>query len=683
MNEPDMESETNANPQGESELRVFISSVMPGLMHYRQTAKQAVDDIPFARPWLFEDTPARSDSAIDLYVQKVAEAEITIWLIGDTTSPPVVNEAHTCLTAKKRLLAFKLPFDSRDSVTEELISEVGQFVKWRDVNSIEDLPIQIKASIYDKATRAIRGWAAPTRSQKLLEVRRLSFARTKRMWTTLEVPDEIATELTDDQSVGDVVTLPNSGLHVLMGDQGTGKSLVGERLLQKSIDMALEDASQPFPVFINARQFNEPLNEYVNRTTGDVASPFNQGIFVVVDKIDELGITEANNLIDQLVVFADANPKSTLIASLRPLPGLKQAGTRVDMPLLTEEQSLELIRKITGEQVLPGVRLSSSGATWDATKRPLFAIMVGVELRQNPGQGVPSPSDLVRRMAGRAFADSGLPTDRVDNLLKTLAVQTTKSGKLVPKSRISRNVREQRDLADSRLVFEQDDAIDFTLAVFREWFAARAIIEGDVSFGSLIPASDRWIIPISIAINADEEELCHSVMTESSSTDPGFASLLLNEIDPGWYRSPNNSPSFSTAIEMGHQVYDALEDWRHGLGNLFDFIGPIKRDGNIATLGIAIDDPYLTTSWYFGNGTQPKVLNLPPGLPMPNNYRSVGWFDWRMRGLPRTRAWPWVVTKDELDDSLSKLLDSRRLSAYAIDGIAEISWGLALELHKA
>ena len=126
-----------------------------------------------------------------------------------------------------------------------------------------------------------------------------------------------------------------------------------------------------------------------------------------------------------------------------------------------------------------------------------------------------------------------------------------------------------------------------------------------------------------------------------------------------------------------------MENWRSGLGNLFDLIGPIKRDGNIATLGVAIDDPYLTTSWYFGNGTQPKVLNLPPGLRMPNNYRSVGRFDWRMRGLPRTRAWPWVVTKDKLDNSLSKLLDSRRLSLNTTDGIAEVSWGLALELHKA
>ena len=683
MNAADMEPENNANPQGESELRVFISSVMDGLMEYRRVAKKAIDDIPFARPWLFEDTPASTDSAIDLYLQKVAEAEITIWLIGASTTQPVVKEIHACLNAGKRLLAFKLPAESRDCETTKLLSEVEEHVKWREIKSAHELPIQIKAAIYDEVTRAIRGWTAPTRFQKLLEVRRLSVARTKRMWTTLEVPDEIATALMEDQSVGDVFALPNSGLHVLLGDQGTGKSLAGERLLQKSIDLALEDASQPFPVFINARQFNEPLNEYVNRITGDVASPFIQGTFVVVDKIDELGITEANNLIDQLVVSADANPKSTLIASLRPLPGLKQVGTRVDMPLLTDEQSLELIRKIAGEQVLPGVRLSSSGATWDATKRPLFAVMVAVELRNNPDTGVPRPSEMVRRMAERSFADTELSTDRVDNLLKALATQTTIAGRTVPKSQITPNFLELRELLNSRLVFEQDGGIDFTLAIFREWFAARAIIEGDVEFESLVPMSDRWVIPVSIAVNADNEELFHLIMTVSCSTDPGFASLLLNEIDPGWYWSPRNVPSFSTAIEMGQQVYDAVEDWRSGLGNLFDLIGPIKRDGNIATLGIAIDDPYLTTSWYFGNGTQPKVLNLPPGLRMPNNYRSVGWFDWQMRGLPRTRAWPWVVTKDKLDDSLSKLLDSRRLSTYTSDGIAEISWGLALELHKA
>ena len=416
----------------------------------------------------------------------------------------------------------------------------------------------------------------------------------------------------------------------------------------------------------------------MNRITGDVASPFIQGTFVVVDKIDELGITEANNLIDQLVVSADANPKSTLIASLRPLPGLKQVGTRVDMPLLTDEQSLELIRKIAGEQVLPGVRLSSSGATWDATKRPLFAIMMGVELRQNPDEGVPSASDLVRRMAGRAFADSELPTERVGDLLKTLAVQTTIFGKPVPNSRISRNIREQHDLSNSRLVLEQDDAIDFTLAVFREWFAARAIIEGDVSFGSLIPASDRWIIPISIATNADDEDLCHSIMTESSSTDPGLASLLLNEIDPGWYWSPRNVPSFRTAIEMGQRVYDAMENWRSGLGNLFDLVGPTRRSGDTTTLGTAIDNPRLIISWYSSDDELANVVELPRDL-----FGSPGWSSWQMRRLPRTRAWPWLVTKDELVDSLSKLLESRRLSLNTTDGIAEVSWGLALELHQA
>ena len=683
MNEADKELERNANPQGESRLRVFISSVMDGLMEYRQVAKQAINDIPFARPWLFENTPASSESAIDLYLQKVAEAEITVWLIGETTTRPVVNEVHACLNAGQRLLAFKLPAETRDCETRDLLAEVGELAKWRDVDGIEDLSIQIRTAIYDEAARAIRGWTAPARFQKLREVRRLSVARTKRMWTTLEVPDEVATALADDQSVGDVVALPESGLHLLTGDQGSGKSLACERLLQKSIDLTIEDTSQPFPVFINARQLSEPLNEYVNRMTEDIASPFVQGTIVVVDGIDELGITEANNLLDQLVAFTDASPKSTAIASLRPLPRLKHAGTRVDMPLLTDEQSLELIRKIAGECVLPGVRSSASGATSEATKRPLFAVMVGVELRQNPDDGVPSSSDLVRRMTERAFADSGLPTDRVDSMLKALAVKTTISGNPVPKSRISRNVREQRDLSDSRLVFEQDGAIDFTLAVFREWFAARSIAEGDVAFESLIPISDRWIIPVSIAVNGDDEELSRSIMTSSASTDPGFSSLLLSEIDPGWYWLPKHMPSFTTSIEMGNQVYGAIEDWRSGLGNLFDLIGRIKRDGNIATLGIAIEDPYLITSWYFGESHQSKVMDLPSDLHDLNHHSSAGWFDWQARGLPRTRVWPWIVTKDELDDSLSKLLDSRRLSIYTTDGIAEISWGLALELHRA
>ena len=684
ITEPDLEPENTSSSQGESQIRVFISSVMSGLMDYRQAAKGAIDDIPFARPWLFENTPASSDSAVDLYLRKVAEAEITIWLIGDTTTQPVVDEIHTCLNGDNRLLAFKLPAASRDVATENLISDVGSQVKWRNVNSIKDLAIQVQAAIYDEATRGIRGRTAPNRLQHLLELRRLSVARTKRMWTTLEVPDEIATELADNQFVGDVVEFPNLGLHVLMGDQGTGKSLASERLLQKSIDSALADASQPFPVFVKARQLNEPLNEYVNRMAGNLASPLVQGTVVIVDGIDELGISQANSLIDQLVVFTEANPKATIVASARPLPGLKRDGTRVTIPLLTEEQSLELIHKIAGEQVMSGIRLSSSGAIGDATKRPLFAVMMGVELRHNPDDGLLLPSEMVRRIAERAFADTELPTDRVDSLLKTLAAQTTIAGTPVPKSQISSKFPEQHELSDSRLVFEEDGAVDFTLAIFREWFAARAIIERDVEIQTLAPMSDRWIIPVSIAINADDEELSRSIVTTSASVDPGFAIQLLKEIDPGWYWSPTNIPRFSTAMEMGEQIYNAMEDWRQGLGSLFESIGPIGRDGDIAALGITIDDPRLTTSWLFSNVNQPKVMELPPDLQnMPHGHKSKGWFDWRMRGLPRTRAWPWIVTRDELVDSMAELLDCRRLSLYTTDGIAEISWGLALELQRA
>ena len=228
--------------RGEADLLVFISSVMDDeLKNARRTAKQAVCAYPITLPWTFECTPASSRPPAEDYLQNVEQADFVIWLIGQETTQPVVDEITTCISSGGSLLAFKLPAKNRDECTQILIQYVSTYATWKEVGDIEELSAQITAALSDALVKALRDPSPPARKSKLLQEHRLSVSRCKQTWISLGVPDDLAAELSEDQSVGDVLpTVPNPGLHLVTGDQGSGKSLALERLFQRLIKDALD-----------------------------------------------------------------------------------------------------------------------------------------------------------------------------------------------------------------------------------------------------------------------------------------------------------------------------------------------------------------------------------------------------------------------------------------------------------
>ena len=124
------------NLKSEPDLLVFISSVIEGMREVRKKAKDAVNDYPLTTPWLFEDMPANSESAEDLYLRKVEDSDIVIWLIGDDTSPAVRNEIRICRSSNIPLLAFRLSQGSETDSTRELIQGSREL---RDVENSRQL----------------------------------------------------------------------------------------------------------------------------------------------------------------------------------------------------------------------------------------------------------------------------------------------------------------------------------------------------------------------------------------------------------------------------------------------------------------------------------------------------------------------------------------------------------------
>lgn len=675
--------------RGESDLLVFISSVMTEEMKSaRRKAVQTFHDLPFSRPWAFEYTPVSSEDVTDAYLRKVEEADFVVWLVGVDTTQPVVDEINACIASGGRLLAFKFESGDADETTRGLIETVSDYAKWHNVPSLDAFAECLRETIADELVRALRDPPLPMRRRRLNEQLRLSVAKCKQMWSTLGVPDDIAAELATDRDLGDVLQLPDSGVRVVVGDVGAGKTLAVSRLFQQAIGRAHADSSHPFPLFVNARDLQGSLSDYIDEKSTSLFDPSVQKSLLVVDGLDEIGVTRANRVLDEIKVYGDANSKFTAVVTSRTLPGLRCVGEedwRVQMPALDDEQSFRLMSRIAGREVNSQDGYGWSESIRHAAKRPLFAIMLGLKLRRGSGFGFQRPIQLVKYLAQTALQDMEGDAGKNDELLQKLAVKAITTGCRARKCEVSFKQSDQKLLTNSRLVDEDGERIDFTLHIFREWYAARALIEGTVSVDDVLPAADRWIAPFALTIDSKNQEVGHALMRKLASSDPGLASLVMTEVWNERHYDDTDNVLLGSSSEIGRQLWDAMDAWRRGLGGLFQAIGPVDADGGTAPVGIRIEDSTgtITTSWYRGLRKLDPVVELPKGD--WGELRNLLGPDWPVlsgetapRAGGRSRGWPWTRTKSTLTESLSDAFKSRRLVLISEDAVRELTWTFAL-----
>ena len=303
-----MQSREDAQGRSESDLLVFISSVMTDDLRWaREEVVRTLNNFPLTRSWAFEFTPASAESATDAYLRKVGEADFVIWLVGSHTTQPVVNEINKSIATGRRLLVFKLPVEGRDALTQQLLRTVREVCKWQAISHPTLLPQALAASISDEFVRAVRD-PSPARQQTLQQSCDLSVAKCRQSWIALGVPSDVATELASDSSIGDVVSAKDVNFQVVIADAGSGISLAASRLFQHAIEGALQDGTQPFPLFVNARDLNEPLDEYIDRRTAGLVHSSHQSTLIIVDGLDEKGVSQANELIIQIQYICERTP---------------------------------------------------------------------------------------------------------------------------------------------------------------------------------------------------------------------------------------------------------------------------------------------------------------------------------------------------------------------------------------
>ena len=573
-----------------------------------------------------------------------------------------------------------LPAETRDERTRQLVRKVkdSAYATWRNVDDHADLQNEIREALSNEITRLVRNPEPPGRKHRLKELHRESLSRCKQSLTVLGVSDDIADEIALDPSVGFELIVPTAGHQMVIGGQGVGKTLAVERLFQNAIGDALGDSSKPFPIFVRARDLSEPLRDYVDRVTRGYSFPTVQGALVVIDGLDEVGTANANRLLGDVVPYVEANPNVTVVVTTRPLPGLAFSGQLIDIPVLDEQGVLQLTSKVVGRPVEWRELWSWVPSLQDAAKYPLFAIMIGAELRKDSHIAALNASQLVDRMVQSALRKAGAHQDEMEELLQDLAVKAVSSGEGIASSDVhpKRTVRSR--LTDSRLVSEEFGKIDFALPIFREWFAARALVERKVSLVDIQPIADRWIFPIVIAINSENKDLGRHLIAELARSDPGLASQVLEEVGSSWFATDAGGElPAETDQEIGQEIRRAMEDWASGLGALMPVIVPVTHDGNISTLGIELSSRTVYTAWYGGMEQLKPVVGLPKHSDPFSGQYDPDWSRWSGRTIPPTRDWPWAITKDMLVHSLSEQIGSRRLAFQSTDAIRELIFDFA------
>ncbi len=667
--------------RSENDFSVFISSVMnKELDPARKTVVKAINSLDFGRPWAFEYTPASSEVMEDGYLRKVREADFVIWLVGSTTTEPVAKEVNECIANEGRLLVFKLPPEKKDCKTKALLKRVGSFVKWQDVDDISELRQHTKLAISDEVVRALSDPAPPFRSKRLKDSLDYSISSCKAAWIALGVSEDLADELANDSRVGCVSNLPGTGFYTIEAEQGAGKTLAAHRLYQLAIRRALTESSASYPIFLDARELQDSLRKYIELECKGYADPITQGVFLIVDGIDETDSEKAKQLLEQIAAICGVSPNSTVVVGTRPVPQLTSVGKSIPVPTLTDEEVVDLMRRISGHDIKVGHLQAWPNSMKEVAKYPLFAIMIGVRLRDNPDYAFSSRNQLIKELAMEALGEAEDYSEELDRLLHRLATLSVSNGKRVRLLDLDRKLANQNLVTRSRIVTESSGTVDFALPIFREWYAARAVLEGTTEVGEIQLASDRWLIPLSIVLNSGDEQVIRDLMVQLVTSDPGFASLLLRihqrEHESRYRENRERVSSLEIAMDAGGEILEAMEAWKQGLGDLFSDMGPVKSDGEMKSLGVGIKDRYVITRWYGENESEAPIVVIPNE---ELHDRSPKWSIYGMEA-PNTVGWSWVVTRQRLRHDLSRRFNKLNVASTSEDAVRELTWNVSLGL---
>ena len=666
---------------GESPLRVFVSGPLGDDTRWAHEATYDVLRQPdWIVPWLFEHTPASSETLSDSYLSKVPSSDLVIWLVDNTTTEPVRREIAVAIDADRPILVFRISNPPSNAKTEALVSRVG--TKWQRVVDSTDLKDHLRMALADEIVRAWRAAGRSIRAPMLDLLHNQSRSRCIDRWRAAGLSQDIAVTLADDPSVGMLTTqvFGSRNFAILRAEIGAGKSLAAERLFQDALRLARNSTHERLPLFLEAKHIAGPLDRAIVSETGASSVPTGDSFLVIIDGLDEASANKRAPLACAARRLSIEWPAARILITSRPVSEFDLGFDEffIDVPTLTRSQSLALMTKIAERPICKEEFWDLPESLQEAIGRPLFAILLAIRHRDRHLAATPMGrllSNLVVTSLGRVNAayETAFP------LLRKLGrLVIDNQGEPVPTADVT-TYAEAAPLLRSRLVVERNGTIKFPLMILAEWFAGRDLEVGVPPVNVLVADSvrlGRWRVPLAMCISDTSEANVARILTPLAATRPAVAATALADAYSEWAVAEPASrlPSWQ---KFGEGFRSAMAAWVRGLGTASQQIAPIHDDGTLRTIGIRMDGTSVTVSWARRRNAQ-TVVELPDSF-LENGFEWLG-ATTRYRVVYHN-GFDWVWTLNELKGTLTTLLEQRRLPT-ATPIRAEFGWRAVLSLLR-
>jgi hypothetical protein len=647
----------------------------------RQAVVEAFDRVPYLSVWAFEYTPASPEAAGDAYLRHVREADIVIWLAGAEVTQPVINEIDEALAHNRQIIVIRFGTEPRSVECEALLKRVKDRVKYGDAASIDELAQALELAMHDVIARALRGEPSLSRVALIEGLGRASRGRCVSRWQAAGLPRGEALSLADNPGVGagaDAV-LPDVSNRVILlsGEMGSGKSLVAERHLQRGLENLITDGSAPVPVWMSSKEAQKGLAVTAQAICDGVGEPRVQGAVIVVDGLDEVGADIGAVLLDEARQLVVAWPETTVLITSRPMLSFNNVEELRRMPELEDDEVLWGVANIgAGRALQGGLRYGLPKPVLESMRRPLFALLYGVWQRQRPTGQPRSQGDLLAFLGKQA--EKKVASSHARETLIRLSTASIKRGLgAVPAAEVG-TPTEVRQLIDSGVVGERPGGIVPALPILAQWFAAQALLEGQITATELLSARDEidlWLYPLALAVATGSFEQASTLLGPLMQEIPGFAFAV---IDEALARASLEGIPAPPWREAGMQMRNALQSIADSAGELSQLVLPVRKDGHILPLAIGTGGEHIDYSFWYGDEPRDDIFQLTPTDLSPF---STGFRRWTGTAVGRGAAWAWRWGRDELRGDLTKHMKSRTFNLPGCEPwITERVWVSALTL---
>lgn len=669
---------------GERPLKAFVSSVMrPEFDEVRTETVRALDEIPLITRWAFEFTPGGSEPVDKGYLRHVRDADFVVWLVTAPTTQAVSDEVKEAIAADRKLWIVIIDTSEQWSdATKSLVDHASLHAKWIEPNGCGSLRTAIQMTWDDEVVRALRRIPGMGRVAKLESMGSASRARCIARWQAAGVPRDLAFQMLEETQVGsappELLPTRRHPISLLTGDFGMGKSLAAERALQAAIASSRQGQARAIPVFVHADKLGGPLEPAVCRHASELGDPRSEGVFLVVDGLEQAGVGDALRILDETRVLVETWPGSRALVTSRPLPVPTPLEEARPLPPLSNQAADDLIARVSGRLSTPALSYGWPQPVQEATARPLFAILLGGYLREQTPEMPRSLGDLISLLVARSLSAARLDDRQAQPILQRLAVAITQRGGGRIRANEVGDPDELKDLASVGLVVMNDGLVEFPLPILLQWFSAHALGDGIVSLSEIArsgPILDRWRYSLVIAAGLFDHARATDLLAPLAREHPGFVSQIVGEGLTKWgLDDAAPAASGTAAAERVRQAMGALVS---GLGPLAKLIAPLQRSGDLRPVAARISGARLAVGWYRGRSGRPPASELPQDFstsPSPEltKYRTAN------PGHHSAWAWPWAL--ESLTAEMSKVLKSRRLRSTAVASRREEAWYAALAL---